>query len=89
MPQLISSGAGDNEGDLQLIFPIGLVGVSQDGTDVYFSTYEELVPEDENGPFLKFYDARVNGGFLTPNRRRPAWRPMSATASRAVLRPSP
>ncbi|HEX3242165.1 MAG TPA: hypothetical protein VHQ97_03715 [Solirubrobacterales bacterium] len=69
--QLISSGTGDNEGTSELIFPIGLVGVSQDGTDVYFSTYEELTPEDENGPFLKFYDARVNGGFLTPKPPAP------------------
>ena len=63
-PQLISPGIGDNEGTANLIFRPGLVGVSLDGTDVYFSTYLELVPEDENGPFLKFYDARTNGGFL-------------------------
>jgi hypothetical protein len=62
--QLISSGTGDNEGSEEQVFQIGLVGVSLDGTDVYFSTYQELVPEDENGPFLKFYDARTNGGFL-------------------------
>ncbi|HVC06921.1 MAG TPA: hypothetical protein VND98_04975 [Solirubrobacterales bacterium] len=41
----------------------GLIGVSADGTDVYFSTYDTLLAEDHNGNFLKFYDARTNGGF--------------------------
>jgi hypothetical protein len=41
----------------------GLIGVSADGTDVYFSTFDTLVSEDRNGNFLKFYDARTNGGF--------------------------
>ena len=69
--QLISSGTGDREstgglevasaffGDLQT----SLESVSRDGTDVYFSTFESLVPQDKNGSFLKFYDARVGGGF--------------------------
>ena len=60
--QLISTGTGDNDGSLGNT-PIGLVGVSADGTDVFISTYETLVGQDENGPFLKFYDARVGGGF--------------------------
>jgi hypothetical protein len=60
-PQLISPGTGDNEGGGE--FGIGLVSVSLDGTDVYFSTTSTLVPEDENGEFIKFYDARTNGGF--------------------------
>ena len=41
----------------------GLAGVSADGIDVFFSTYETLVGQDENGAQLKFYDARTNGGF--------------------------
>ncbi len=44
----------------------GLVGVSNDGTDVYFDTFDTLTSEDHNGNFLKFYDARVNGGFAQP-----------------------
>jgi hypothetical protein len=60
-PQLISSGTGDQEGNA--FQPTGLVSVSADGVDVYFSTYETLVPQDENGNLLKFYDARTNGGF--------------------------
>ncbi len=66
-PQLISSGTGLR--DLTAggaFFPavrIGLEAVSGDGTDVYFSTYDTLVPDDQNGPFVKFYDARTGGGF--------------------------
>jgi hypothetical protein len=60
-PQLITTGTSDDAGN-----PFqkpGLVGVSGDGIDVYFSTFQVLVPQDENGETLKFYDARVNGGF--------------------------
>ena len=42
---------------------IGLVSVSADGIDAFFATVDTLVGQDENGPFLKFYDARTNGGF--------------------------
>jgi hypothetical protein len=66
--RLISTGTGDLEGDD--FRPIGLVGVSADGVDVFFSTYQTLVPEDENGTFLKFYDARTAGGF--PYNKPPA-----------------
>ncbi len=60
-PQLISSGteATDSNGYINT----GLVGVSADGADVYFSTTSTLVGQDKNGQFLKFYDARTNGGF--------------------------
>jgi hypothetical protein len=67
--QLITSGTGDIDGSASNK-PIGLVGVSADGTDAFVSTYETLVGQDENGPFLKFYDARVNGGF--PFNKPPA-----------------
>jgi hypothetical protein len=70
-PQLISSGLGSRDftggGEtLGLFIPeqyIGLEAVSRDGTDVYFSTMETLLPEDHNGEFVKFYDARTGGGF--------------------------
>ncbi len=43
------------------------MGVSPNGVDVYFSTFDTLVPQDLNGAFLKFYDARTGGGFeFTP-----------------------
>jgi hypothetical protein len=67
--QLISSGTGNDAG-LEGGQPIGLVGVSGDGVNVFFSTYETLVAQDENGPFYKFYDARTNGGF--PFNKPPA-----------------
>jgi hypothetical protein len=67
--QLISSGTAAADQTLRAgnSRPGGLEGVSADGMNVYFATYETLVPQDENGQFLKFYDARVNGGFpFTP-----------------------
>ena len=60
-PQLISTGIGENNGAADQI--VGLVGVSADGIDAFFSTYETLVGQDKNGPFYKFYDARTGGGF--------------------------
>jgi hypothetical protein len=74
--QLISSGTGQNDstGGLELIslffsnLHTGLESVSRDGTDVYFSSFETLAPEDQNGTFMKIYDARVGGGFdVTPD----------------------
>jgi hypothetical protein len=59
--RLISTGIGQKERDRN--FTSGLIGVSADAVDVYFSTFETLVPEDQNGPFLKFYDARTGGGY--------------------------
>jgi hypothetical protein len=68
--QLISTGTSDR--DLQggsVFYPTlhtGFEGISHDGVDLYFSTFESLVPEDRNGSFVKFYDARSNGGFAVP-----------------------
>ena len=66
--QRITPGTGDttqeNGGALSFAAEPGLIGVSANGTDVYFSTYDTLVPQDLNGAFLKFYDARTDGGFL-------------------------
>ena len=66
-PQLISAAIGQHDQAGAGIFfpavPIGLEGVSRDGVDVYFMTYDTLTPEDVNGPFLKLYDARAGGGF--------------------------
>jgi hypothetical protein len=69
-PQLITTGTGETRlaGGFAatLLNPPGLLGVSADGTDVYFSTYDTLVKEDHNGLFLKMYDARSGGGFPAP-----------------------
>jgi hypothetical protein len=69
--QLISTGTGDrdNTGGLEVVsiffgkLNTGLEAVSRDGVNVFFSTFETLVPEDQNGSFLKFYNARAGGGF--------------------------
>jgi hypothetical protein len=66
-PQLISAAISARDlAGAGVFFPatqMGLEAVSRNGTDVFFASYDTLVPEDENGPFVKFYDARVNGGF--------------------------
>ncbi len=75
-PQLISSGfaARDFTGGNPLVNLeataeyTGLEGVSRNGSDVFFSTFDTLVSEDRNGSTVKFYDARTGGGFPTaPN----------------------
>jgi hypothetical protein len=64
-PQLISTGTADR--DEGLAGHVGLIGVSANGLDVYFSTLDTMVEQDKNGPFYKFYNARTNGGFpFTP-----------------------
>ncbi|HWP32141.1 MAG TPA: hypothetical protein VNL97_00190, partial [Solirubrobacterales bacterium] len=57
--QLISAGTS--------AYPSGMLGVSADGTDAFFFTRDTLVGEDENGPTMKVYDAREDGGrFVLP-----------------------
>jgi hypothetical protein len=68
-PQLITTGTGTSSprsnvyGGGGNLGAEGLAGVSADGINVYFSTRDVLVPQNHNGPFLAFYDARTNGGF--------------------------
>ena len=66
-PQLITPGTGDTRQPLGGALGFGgiggLVGVSADGRDVYFGSYQTLVPTDHNGLFFKVYDARSGGGF--------------------------
>jgi hypothetical protein len=67
--QLISPGTGDTKQARLTFFATnspGLIGVSADGRDVYFATFDTLVRQDHNGLFLKFYDARTGGGFPAP-----------------------
>ena len=72
-PQLITSGTGTkdviNTGNQER--RAGLMGVSANGIDVYFATYEGLVPQDKNGAFERIYDARTNGGFALPTESEP------------------
>jgi hypothetical protein len=68
-PQLITLGTGDTrapKGGFGTQASPGLIGVSADGKDVYFSTFDTLARQDHNGLFLKFYDARAGGGFSAP-----------------------
>jgi hypothetical protein len=71
-PQLITpgtgtasqSGGGGFGGSIVGVEELpGLVGVSANGNDVYFATFDSLISEDHNGNFFRFYDARTNGGF--------------------------
>jgi hypothetical protein len=65
-PQLISGGtavANETFGLIGIGTLPGLVGVSANGADAYFSTFEVFVPQDENGQEIKVYDARTGGGF--------------------------
>lgn len=64
-PQLITAGTGDREGGSGFgdLLAIGLVGVGADGIEVFFSTFDTLVGQDENGSTFKIYAARTNGGF--------------------------
>jgi hypothetical protein len=60
-PQLISAGTGSV--DRSKFQRSGLVSVSADGVDAYFSTLDTLVGQDTNGQYFKIYDARTGGGF--------------------------
>jgi hypothetical protein len=69
-PQLITGGTGSTREPLctqcglgQFSRP-GLIGVSADGLDVFFGTYDVITPQDHNGRNLKIYDARTGGGFV-------------------------
>ncbi len=44
-------------------FDSGLLSTDASGKDAYFFTRDSLVPQDENGPTVKVYDAREGGGF--------------------------
>jgi hypothetical protein len=44
-------------------FNSGLLSADRSGKDAYFFTRDRLVPQDANGPTMKIYDAREDGGF--------------------------
>lgn len=66
-PWLITTGTGAGlkgiAGFAGILARPGLVGVSANGTDVYFGSIDTLVSQDQNGSALKIYDARTGGGF--------------------------
>ena len=53
--ELISAGSSP--------FDSGLLSASASGRDIYFFTRDNLAPQDQNGPTMKIYDAREDGGF--------------------------
>ncbi len=59
---LISSGNDTHEATL--------LGASADGSDVFFSTHSQLVPEDTDASG-DVYDARIDGGFPPPPQAAP------------------
>jgi hypothetical protein len=65
---LISSGNATEFAQLSNITPIPniLMGVSGDGSDVFFRSLEPLVPGAPLGGSPSIYDARVDGGFPAP-----------------------
>jgi hypothetical protein len=68
--QLITTGTGETRASKGIFASVlgqpGLDGISADARDIYFSTFDTLTSQDHNGLFLKFYDARVAGGFPAP-----------------------
>ena len=93
-PQLISSGTGFKEEGISVaggtgMPKVGLIGVSANGTDVYFSTYDTLVARDHNGSALKFYDARTDGGFAEPPAPAPCAAAEECTGPGSSLAPLP
>ena len=83
-PQLITTGTSDDAGT-QFQRP-GLVGVTANGVDVFFTTFQTLVQQDENGEQLKFYTARTNGGFAPPPLNPPC---QAADECHGQLPPAP
>jgi len=67
--QLITQGTGarditiTNNNGFTTTREATFLGVSADGINVYFSTFDVLVGQDQNGQYLKVYDARTDGGF--------------------------
>jgi len=48
---------------------VQLIGTSENGSDVFFSTTDNLVPQDTDTQ-VDFYDARSDGGFPAPSTAR-------------------
>ena len=87
-PQLITTGtaAPTTRSGSRTQPSAGLVGVSGDGTDVYFSTFDTLVPQDHNGHSSSSTTPAPAAASPSTRRRRPAKPPTSATAPAARSR---
>jgi DNA-binding beta-propeller fold protein YncE len=76
---LITTGTSPRE--------VGLNGATPSGDDVFFSTSQQLLPQDSSQEASKIYDARVNGGFPEP-ASPPACTTADACRSAATPQPS-
>jgi hypothetical protein len=57
---LVSSGQSNNNDFLY--------GMSANASDIFFQTYDSLVPQDQDGGATSLYDARIDGGFTPPTK---------------------
>jgi hypothetical protein len=79
--------AGGGEGGVSLIsagtgeYPVEGVVISASGRDIFFETAQGLVPQDTDG-LPDIYDARLGGGFPTPEAPR---QPCSGDACQGPL----
>lgn len=64
-----------------------LIGMAADGRDVFFVTYDSLVPQDVDGGNLDLYTARLGGGF--PYDSPPVPTPCLGDACQAGPTPAP
>ena len=81
---LISSGASlaGEYGRSGTVF----VGASESGDDVFFSTNQQLLPQDTQAEAQVMYDARVDGGIAAPSSPPPC---TTADACRVPVAPLP
>ncbi len=75
---LISSGTSSRESTI--------TGTSENGTDVFFRSSQQLVPQDTLEGMDAIYDARVDGGFPAPASPSPC---TTADACRTPVSPQP
>jgi DNA-binding beta-propeller fold protein YncE len=77
-PSLISSGTSSSGSILE--------DVSESGSDVFFRSTQQLVPQDNQEGLIVLYDARVAGGFAEPSSPPPC---TTADACRQAPAPQP
>jgi hypothetical protein len=77
-PSLISSGTSSSGSILE--------DVSETGSDVFFLSTQQLVPQDNQEGLIVLYDARVAGGFAEPVSPPPC---TTADACRQAPAPQP
>jgi hypothetical protein len=77
-PSLLSSGTSTE--------PSSFIGASESGDDVFFTSSQQLVPQDTQEGMQVVYDAHVNGGIGAPSPPPPC---TTADACRNPVSPQP